>query len=298
MTDLYDMKCGDVPDFKGTIDKYIDPNNTGKGIHDEIKEVLTNETYLILKKILLTSNDLDEYYKKEQPHTTPASSKAESLKRLKETIKLNKLLDKLLDKASNKFSITQEFCDTFDFNDEKIPQGKTKDIPLLDTIHGKQIVLGRQRNLFEYYNDKSKFITLNSKFWDPKYLNDIFIECAVIKTNDFTEPNIFPIRIVLTENLFHEPDKLHNITAYDTNYQITTVLSKELCQILKYTDFEVFQSTEYPNIFFIGKSGLDHDPVKFIKISSIADRNILKYHKYKKKYLALKNYLQSYKFND
>jgi hypothetical protein len=110
MTDIFDMKCGDVPDFKGTIDKYIDPNNTGKGIHDEIKEVLTNGAYLILKKILLTSNDLDEYYKKEQQqHTTPASSKGESLKRLKETIKLNKLLDKLLDKASNKFLITQEF---------------------------------------------------------------------------------------------------------------------------------------------------------------------------------------------
>jgi hypothetical protein len=288
MADLYDMQCGDVPDFKGNIDKYIDPNNTGKEIHKEIKEVLTNEAYLILKKILLTSNDLDEYYKTEQHYTTPASSRAEIMKRFNETKKLNKLLDK----ASNKFSSTKEFCDTFDFNDEKIPQGTAKDIPLLNTIHGKQIVLGRQRNLFDYYNDKSKFITLNSKFWDPKYLNDIFIECAVIKTNDFTEPNLFPIRIVLTENLFDEPDKLHNITQYDKNYQITTVLSKELCQILKYTDFEVFQSAEFPNIFFIGKSGLSHNPAKFIKISSNTDRYILKYYKYKQKYLALQKSLQ------
>jgi hypothetical protein len=287
------MNCDGVPDFTDTTIKYIDPNNTGKALHEEIKKILSSDVYLILKKILVSSDELEDFIKKEPKFDKPPSDRKEIIQRMNETKIYNKNFNKLLDSAPPRYTNPIDFCNKFDFNDERIPQGVSGDIPLLNTVNGKQFVLGRQRNLFDYYNDKSHFITLNSQFWDLTYLNDVFIECATLKTSDFNEPNKFPVRIVLTKNLFDEPDKSLRVTSFDIDYTISTVLSREICQILKYTDFELYQSVEYKNIFFIGKSGITHDPNNFIKVSSKINRYVLeyyknKYEKYKNKYLKLK----------
>jgi len=235
--------------------------------------------------------------KKKPIYTTKSTSIADTKKRNIAIKKFNEKLNSLLDTAPNRFSTPSEFCNTFDFNDEEhqIPPGTGEEIPLLDTIQGKQVVLGRQRNLTDYYHDKTNFVTLNSKFWDTKsHLNYAFIECAQIKANEFTERNKFPIRMVLSKNLFNEPDKFLNINNYDPDYTKTTVLAQELCQFLEYTDSVVVQSIEHPNIFFIGRSGSEYDSTKFRQISSSSrdDRYILKYYKYKQKYLGLKKALQ------
>lgn len=281
MSDVYDMQCESVTNYKGKLDKYIDPNNTGKSMHNELQQdLLDSNIYVMLKKLLVTSEELENHYKTEPKYTTPPSNIKEMRIRNKKMLEYNEKLNELMNKASNRYTKSEEFCNAFDFNDEKIPIGIAKKIPLLDTVQGKQIVLGRQRNIYDYYNDKNNFITLNSKYWDAKYFNDIFIECAIIKTNETINANKFPIRIVLSDNLFNESDTLRNITKYDINYNITSVLSKELCQILKYTDNNVYQSIEYPNIFFIGKAGIDRDPNKYKLISSTEDRYILNYNKY------------------
>lgn len=289
------MKCDGVPDFHNTIEKYIDINNLGQNIHKEIKKVLITENYNILKKILLNDEipnnrkqELDDYLKTRPILDDTIFKNQIKMKNWDEKFKI--FQDSL---KTNTFTNNETFCENFDFNDEINISGLSSPIPLLDTIDGKQFVLGRQRNLISYYDDKINFITLNSKFWEPNgYLNNVFIECSIIKASKVNLPNKFPIRIVLSPNLFEEPDQHLNITRYDQDYKISTVLSKELCQYLKFTDFDLYQSRENLNIFFISKKDILHDPNKFIKISvdsnSQDDRYILKYLKYKNKYLNLK----------
>lgn len=292
MTESFDMKCENVTDFKDITKMYIDPNNTGKLIHDEIKTFLNDDTYKILKKILIDSTELEKHLSLRPDYKDKAKSVANIRKRGFELKKFDEKSDILLNNALAKYSSLHDFCDDFNFNDEPIPQNFSEGIPLYNTVKGKQFVLGRQRNLFDYYNDKNNFITLNSQFWDHKYLNDVFIECASLKLDDFNESDKFPIRIVLTKKLFNEPDMTKDINAYDTDFQKTRVLSKELCQFLKYTNCELFQSIEYKNIFFISKSSIVHNPENFVKVNSINDRYVINYYKskylkYKQKYLKL-----------
>ena len=79
--DTFDMKCGSVPTFVGKASQYIDPNNTGKIIHEEIKETLNTDIYPLLKKILVTSRELDEHYEKKPIYTTKSTSIADTKKR-------------------------------------------------------------------------------------------------------------------------------------------------------------------------------------------------------------------------
>ncbi len=61
MTDIltFDMNCDLVHDFHSITNIYIDPNFKGNKIHNEIKEQLSEDKYLLLKKILVGSDELD-----------------------------------------------------------------------------------------------------------------------------------------------------------------------------------------------------------------------------------------------
>jgi hypothetical protein len=275
----FDMECNNVPTFEGVTDKFIDPNIKGQLIHSEIKTALTDEVYKSLK-ILLTKNtpELDEHLRNEpiKPSTTLSLREQMAFHKTKKAW-VSKMND-IMDRTPTQFDSPEQFCENFDFNDEEPPLSTGNKIPLLETINGKQVVLGREKNLTDYYIDKDKFISLHSKYWDTTgHLNDVFIECAKIKMDGFNNKNKFPIRIVLSPELFKETNNKLKITKYNTNYTKTTVLSKELCQFLNYTTSSLYQSREYPNIFFISRSDITHDKKKFIKISNEANRGLLTY---------------------
>jgi hypothetical protein len=135
-------------------------------------------------------------------------------------------------------------------------------IPLLETIApGKrQYVFGRMSNLEPYYSCPSKFITLDSKDWDSLYqVNDMFVYCATNMTNEQ-----FPLRLVFDANggIQSRHDKT-GFMNYDDNVvsiphlfnptKRVHILSREICQISKFFGMSLYQSQDYPHIFFASK---------------------------------------------
>ena len=301
----FDMTCDNVPDYKDTNQMYIDPIIKGKKIHDELQYNLTH--YKELYNIMINNKKMEEIERvleEVSSITKPVlkdNTPREKLKYIKElkayNLEKNKYIETHQDINPIEFTNFMDFCRRFDFNDDHIPLRSINVIPLMDTIHDKQFVLGRQRNIYDYYHEKINFITLNSKYWDIYgYLNNAFIECSDIFSDSFPDiPNKFSIRIVLSDKLFGTGDPLSHVTNYDIDYTKSTVLSKEICQFLRYTDRDLYQSIEYKNIFFISKHNIQHDNTRFLKISISKDRDELtyfnfsvKYLKYKTKYLELK----------
>jgi hypothetical protein len=202
------------------------------------------------------------------------------------------------------YDTVDKFCINYDFNTEPSSfstQPNPPPIPLLETIPtNKQIVFGRVRNLADYYNDKTKFITLNTPFWDVPnlYFNDMYVECAINNLKKFNhEANKFIIRIVLTDNLFAEKEEGKTIPPYDTDNTKSSVLSRELCQFMKYSDINIIQSITNPNILFVIPKDIDNfDKLKYriifnkvtVPIDYTFNNYKNKYIKYKQKYLALK----------
>ena len=226
----------------------------------------------------------------------------EDRKRIASLIKIS--IDTIVMKRE--YNTVDKFCINFDFNTEPSSlstQPSSSSIPLLDTIStNKQIVFGRVRNLTDYYNDKTKFITLNTPFWDVPnlYFNDMYVECAINNLKNFKHnenPNKFIIRIVLTDKLFEEDDKDIAIPPYDTDNTKSSVLSRELCQFMKYSDINIIQSITNPTILFVIPKYIDNfDKTKYriifnkdtVPIDYTFNNYKNKYIKYKQKYLALK----------
>ena len=302
----YNMNCdADVPKYEGTVQKFIDINKTGKKLHDDLNKVLNTYTEL-LKLITQKNTQLQQLQQSQQPQQPqPQQYKSikemiEDRKRIASLIKIS--IDTIVMKRE--YDTVDKFCINFDFNTEQpTTQPNPPPIPLLDTIPtNKQIVFGRVRNLTDYYNDKTNFITLNTPFWDVPnlYFNDMYVECAINnlkKFNHNANPNKFIIRIVLTDKLFEEDDKDIAIPPYDTDNTKSSVLSRELCQFMKYSDINIIQSITNPTILFVIPKYIDNFDKKkyriiFNKDTVPTDYTVNyyknKYIKYKQKYLALK----------
>ena len=167
------------------------------------------------------------------------------------------------------------FCTNFHFNSEgtDVPQQRVKPIPLLkrsSVKDCKQFVLGRVSQLYSYYKDSERFITLDlpNDIWSDEYtysmkMNDLFVYCAVnankfCKTHD---PKFFPIRLVLNQRdaflmKSHvskrvQASQSQSIIKYDKNPRFGTVLAREVCQLIFLFDCHMYQSTTYPYIFFL-----------------------------------------------
>jgi hypothetical protein len=152
-------------------------------------------------------------------------------------------------------------------------QCNVKNIPFLDMVlvpEGdefviqKQYVLGRMSNLKDYYKCEQMFYSLNSDDWDFMYqLNDLFVYCAQNSLE-----NDFPIRIITDlKRGIHSKDKKTGLSGYQIlltiphllkGHEKIDILSRELCQITHYFDMHLFQSKDYPHIFFASK----HSPKK------------------------------------
>jgi hypothetical protein len=135
-------------------------------------------------------------------------------------------------------------------------------IPLMETIASgkRQYVFGRMSNLGPYYSCPSKFITLDSKDWDSLYqVNDMFVYCATNMANEQ-----FPLRLVFdTDGGIHSKHPKTGFMNYDDNVlsiphlfnqtERVHILSREICQISKFFGMNLYQSQDYPHIFFASK---------------------------------------------
>jgi hypothetical protein len=142
---------------------------------------------------------------------------------------------------------------------------KPHKLPLLEMLqkkdhYAKQYVLGRMANLKDYYACPDLFYTLDSDDWDTLYqINDLFIYCA-----QHSIDNDFPIRIV-TDNKrgIHNTDPKHGLYSYKSKlvtlphllqqHKNIHILAREVCQLVGYFKLRLYQSLEFPHIFFATK---------------------------------------------
>jgi hypothetical protein len=175
---------------------------------------------------------------------------------------------------SAKFTDDREFCQTFPFNDSA-HEPIAPVLPLLETIQGKQVVLGRSNNIRPYYRDQRHFITLHSNYW-TQYLNDVFMECIFF--HFYTGPierNKFPIRLVLN---LSNPDYTSIVPPYpEAGTDVLGMFSTmEICQLLN-ANLTLFQSKRHKNIFFFGHPDTPFDEDKFIKLKTKKNGEIVYY---------------------
>ncbi len=159
-----------------------------------------------------------------------------------------------------------KYCKTRNWLTEVSGKNKAsvcRTLPLQETIPKgeRQYVFGRMSNLKPYYECPSKFITLNNKDWDSLYqVNDMFVYCATRMTKNQT----FPLRLVFDSTQgIHSKDSKTGFMNYDENVLTIPhllspknrihILSREVCQIAKFFGMYLYQSQEYPHIFFASK---------------------------------------------
>jgi hypothetical protein len=182
----------------------------------------------------------------------------------------------VLPKYYNNFMTIPTVCNAIDFNIdsykyERHPNAHKK-IPLKKRSkvgNCRQYVFGRVQQLVPYYVDKENFITLTlpEEIWSDNYKytmenNDLFVYCA-ITSEDFCDEKyrkeFFPIRLVLHPNdaillkkdLLNIATQRQSIRSFYQNWRISSVLARELCQLINLFDIYIYQSTSYNNIFFI-----------------------------------------------
>jgi hypothetical protein len=157
-----------------------------------------------------------------------------------------------------------------------------KKIPLLKysrVDNCRQFVFGRVNNLLSYYYDQENFITLMlpdelyyGEYLPEKnmYINDFFVYCSIIHQSSCHSNKssiFFPIRIVLhprdsilfksrfikkLNDLFYK--RIHSselILQWNEDYHYSTILAREICQLISLFDISIFQSNSYKHIFFI-----------------------------------------------
>lgn len=189
--------------------------------------------------------------------------------------KTEKLLSSVVDKVADRnayqgdnYDINNitDYCKNRNwlYNNKVYKNCQLSKIPLSEMVFEdnfihRQYVLGRMKNLEEYYKCHY-FYTLDSEDWDDLYqLNDLFIYCA-----QESEENVFPIRIVTDpKGGIKSKDELSGISDYDKNiitlphllkqYENINIVSREICQLSKYFKMGFYQSIDYPNIFFATK---------------------------------------------
>lgn len=143
-------------------------------------------------------------------------------------------------------------------------ESQCRTIPLQATVAPgrRQYVFGRMSNLRPYYACQSKFITLDSQDWDNLYqVNDMFVYCATTMANEN-----FPLRLVFdSTDGIHSRDPKTGFMNYDDNVlsiphlfnptagERVHILSREVCQISRFFGLHLYQSREYPHIFFASK---------------------------------------------
>jgi len=179
-------------------------------------------------------------------------------------------------------------CNLFNFSKQTLLNRNVK-IPLRkysSVGDCKQYVFGRIGVIFPYYSDPANFVTLllNDDLYygkDPKNknmnMNDLFVYCAsaggrscrlVDDSIDFSK--YFPIRIVLhpaDEILFtyklvknlrkfihRDAKKYQSILKWHPDWRESSILAREICQLISLFDIYIYQSTTYRNIFFINDS--------------------------------------------
>lgn len=182
-------------------------------------------------------------------------------------------IDKNLIKQVDTFQL-KSLCTNFNFNTERQDIHRTSlEIPLLKRSavkNCKQFVIGRVSQLYPYYKDNKRFITLDlpNDIWSDKYtysmkMNDLFIYCAVNanKHCKHSDLSFFPIRLVLSrkdgflikkkisKRLSAEQSDM--ILRYDKDKRFGSILAREVCQLIVLFGCNLYQSTTYPHIFFL-----------------------------------------------
>lgn len=175
-------------------------------------------------------------------------------------------------------------CRAFNFNTQRyslppVVDGQNISIPLMNRASlgpCKQFVFGRITELTPYYRD-DRFITLdlNDDVWSDNktftmQMNDFFVLCAVISNKSCPSrlrKDFFPIRIVFNRRdaiLFKKKvssqkryaDERHSIGTYHSDYRFSSVLAREVCQLLNLFHCSLYQSKTYPNIFFMKRGSV------------------------------------------
>ena len=166
--------------------------------------------------------------------------------------------------AQGKFREKGDFCNTFPWNNTAHDPLEA-DLPLMDTVHGKQIVIGRYQNLIPYYEDQEHYVTLQSNHWS-KFLNDVFAECMVLTAGNMPAGlNKFPIRLVLKLEKPWDNEKLvpYPPPPKEIDGMFTT---GEICKMLQ-VGFGLFQSIRYKHIFFFGMKNTPINDKQFIPLN-------------------------------
>jgi len=154
-------------------------------------------------------------------------------------------------------------------------EGIPKSIPYLNytSQDAPQYVLGRRDVLwYTCYYHCPLFITLDSPTW-TLLLNDIFIYCATLGKGGSGD---YPVRLVTSSDDFVFDDE-----TIDKKYVISKlqgksndfVTTREICQIVTYWGFQLYQSRKHKTIFFFVKPKRapppDFDLIQFISIGEI-----------------------------
>lgn len=182
---------------------------------------------------------------------------------------------KVLPQSFNNFITITDVCKAIDFNIDsemysRHPNAKLF-IPLLKRSRVgdcRQYVFGRVKLLVPYYLDKKNFITLNlpENIWSDKFTytmqnNDLFLYCAINSEQlcDDEKTDFFPIRIVLHKNdailfkkdLSNMASQRQSIKTFNQDWRVSSILARELCQLINLFNIYIYQSNSYQNIFFI-----------------------------------------------
>lgn len=179
----------------------------------------------------------------------------------------------VLPKSFNNFITIPDVCKAIDFNIDsemyaKHPNAKLF-IPLIKRSRVgdcKQYVFGRVRLLVPYYLDKENFITLNlpENIWSDNFSytmqnNDLFLYCAINSEQLCNDEDFFPIRIVLHKNdaillnkdLSNIASQRQSVRTFHQDWKVSSILARELCQLINLFNIYIYQSTTHYNIFFI-----------------------------------------------
>ena len=178
-------------------------------------------------------------------------------------------------------------CNSFRFNTQRhdlppVNQAQEQDmsIPLMKRSSMgpcKQFVFGRTTELIPYYRDE-RFITLDLSYemWSDNHtytmeMNDFFVLCAVMSNKSCPSrlrKNFFPIRLVFNRRdavLFKRAvsshkryaDEKHSIGTYDSDFRFSSVMAREVCQLLNLFHCYLYQSTTYPHLFFMKRGPIE-----------------------------------------
>ena len=182
------------------------------------------------------------------------------------------------------FDGAQQVCAKYRFSTEEWPPAEfQRSIPLQQYASSgscRQFVLGRVSSLRDYYRDP-RFATLDlpNNIWSNNFtysmaMNDLFLYCAVTSAahcRTKTKKTFFPLRVVFNQQdlaLFVAASRGRNITrtrgerrfnrngkGWTPNFlkdsnRFAVVLARELCQLSRIFKMTMYQSEEYPTIFF------------------------------------------------